>query len=141
MTRVDFHFNAPDKLLYGCRLVRKVYRSGGKVLVWCEDAVDLARFDQLLWTFSEQDFIPHVSATDALAAETPVLLTAEPVDSVHHEVLVNLGQQTPPIFSRFDRLIEVVAAADTDRELARGRWRFYKDRGYPLQAHDLARSA
>ena len=141
MTRVDFHFNAPDKLLYGCRLVRKVYRSGGKVLVWCEDAVALARFDQLLWTFSEQDFIPHVSATDALAAETPVLLTAEPVDSVHHEVLVNLGQQTPPIFSRFDRLIEVVADADTDRELARGRWRFYKDRGYPLQAHDLARSA
>lgn len=141
MTRVDFHFNAPEKLLYGCRLVRKIYRSGGKVLVWCEDPVALANFDQLLWTFSDQDFIPHVAASDALAAETPVLLTAQPVESAHHEVIVNLGSDTPPMFSRFDRLIEVVASHDTDRAQARERWRFYKDRGYPLHAHDLARAA
>ncbi|MFM8548488.1 MAG: DNA polymerase III subunit chi [Betaproteobacteria bacterium] len=141
MTRVDFHFNAPDKLLYGCRLVRKVYRSGSKVLVWCEDPATLAKFDQLLWTFSEQDFIPHVGAGDALAAATPVLLTAEQVESPHHEVIVNLGSATPPMFSRFDRLVEVVANSDPDRAQARERWRFYKDRGYPLHAHDLARAA
>ncbi len=137
MTRVDFHFNAPDKLHYGCRLVRKIYRAGGKVLVWCEDAVALARFDQMLWTFSEQDFIPHVAAGDPLAPETPVLLTAEALEAPHHEVLVNLGVQTPPMFSRFDRLIEVVASEDADRALARERWRFYKDRGYPMNSHDL----
>lgn len=141
MTRVDFHFNAADKLHYGCRLIRKVYRAGSKVLVWCEDAVALAQFDELLWTFSDSDFIPHVMASDPLASETPVLLAAEPTESPHHEVLVNLGLLTPPNFSRFDRLIEVVASADSDREQARERWRFYKDRGYPLHAHDLARAA
>ncbi len=26
----------------------------------------------------------------------------------------------------------------TDRERARGRWRFYKERGYPIATHDLA---
>lgn len=141
MTRVDFHFNAPDRLQYGCRLVRKVHRSGARILVWCEDPVALSQFDQLLWTFSETDFIPHVVASDPLAAETPVLLTAEAIDTLHHEVLVNLGRQTPPMFSRFDRLIEVVSGDDEDRTLARDRWRFYKDRGYPLNAHDLARAA
>jgi len=141
MTRVDFHFNAPDRLQYGCRLVRKVHRSGARILVWCEDALELQRFDQLLWTFSDADFIPHVVASDPLAAETPVLLAAEPVGLPHHEVLVNLGRQTPPMFSRFDRLIEVVSGNDDDRSLARERWRFYKDRGYPLNAHDLARAA
>lgn len=141
MTRVDFHFNAPDRLQYGCRLVRKVHRSGARILVWCEDPAALAQFDQLLWTFSEADFIPHVVASDPLAAETPVLLTAEAIETPHHEVLVNLGRQTPPMFSRFDRLIEVVSGDDQDRALARDRWRFYKDRGYPLNAHDLARAA
>jgi len=141
MTRVDFHFNAPDRLQYGCRLVRKVHRSGARILVWCEDPVALSQFDQLLWTFSETDFIPHVVASDPLASETPVLLTAEAIDTLHHEVLVNLGRQTPPMFSRFDRLIEVVSGDDEDRTLARDRWRFYKDRGYPLNAHDLARAA
>ncbi len=74
MTRVDFHFNAPDKLQYGCRLVRKIYRARHKVLVWCDDKVRLAEFDRMLWTFSQHDFIPHVAAGDPLAAETPVLL-------------------------------------------------------------------
>ncbi len=141
MTRVDFHFNAPDRLQYGCRLVRKVHRSGARILVWCEDPVALAQFDQLLWTFSDADFIPHVVASNLLAPETPVLLTAEAIETSHHEVLVNLGRQTPPMFSRFDRLIEVVSGDDEDRSLARDRWRFYKDRGYPLNAHDLARAA
>jgi len=34
-----------------------------------------------------------------------------------------------------------VSGDDEDRTLARERWRFYKDRGYPLNAHDLARAA
>lgn len=141
MTRVDFHFNAADKLRYGCRLVRKIYRAHHKVLVWCDDAVRLAEFDRMLWTFSQHDFIPHVGAADPLAPETPVLLAAEPTETPFHEVLVNLGSATPPMFSRFDRLIEVVASDEGDREAARGRWRFYRDRGYPLERHDLASEA
>ena len=35
-------------------------------------------------------------------------------------------------------MIEVVAADDADLEAGRGRWKFYKDRGYPLKRHDLA---
>lgn len=138
MTRVDFHLNAPDKLKYGCRLVRKIYRSHHRVLVWCDDPVRLAEFDRLLWTFSQHDFVPHVGADDPLADETPVLLAAGAAETPFHEVLVNLGGGTPPMFSRFDRLIEVVAADDADREAARGRWRFYRDRGYPLDRHDLS---
>ncbi|MCZ7561214.1 MAG: DNA polymerase III subunit chi [Burkholderiaceae bacterium] len=140
MTRVDFHFNAADKFGYGCRLVRKIYRARLKVLVWCDDAVRLDEFDRLLWTFSQQDFIPHVGAGDPLAADTPVLLAAEPVETPFHEVLVNLGSATPPMFSRFDRLIEVVASGQADREAARERWRFYRDRGYPLGRHDLTQA-
>ncbi len=138
MTRVDFHFNAPDKLRYGCRLVRKIYRARRRVLVWCDDAVRLAEFDRMLWTFSQHDFIPHVGAADPLAADTPVLLAAQSAETPFHEVLVNLGSATPPMFSRFDRLIEVVAADAADRGAARERWRFYRDRGYPLERHDLA---
>ena len=33
MTRVDFHSNVPGKLAYACRLVRKAYGAGQKVIV------------------------------------------------------------------------------------------------------------
>ena len=138
MTRVDFHFNAPEKLEYGCRLVRKILRAGQRVVVFA-DPVSIAKFDAALWTFSQLDFIPHVAAGDALAAQTPVLLCSEAVETAHCDVLVNLGTGTPAFFSRFERLIEVVGPDDDDRAAARERWRYYKDRGYPLESHDLAR--
>ena len=138
MTQVDFHINVPDKLQYGCRLVRKVYLAGHRILVWCDDPVRLADFDRLLWSFSAQDFIPHVMASDPLAGDTPVLLAADSPDTPHHDVLINLGDRMPPTFSRFDRLIELVSTDDDDRARARERYRFSRDRGYPMQNHDLS---
>jgi DNA polymerase III subunit chi len=141
VTRVDFHFNAPDKIGYGCRLLRKVYRSGRRAVVYCDDGGRLARLDEQLWTFSPLDFIPHVLASDRLAPRTPIVLTAAAGDTPHHEVLINLGEAMPPFFSRFERLIEVVTAEPDDRDRARERFRFYKDRGYPLETHDLSSDA
>jgi DNA polymerase-3 subunit chi len=138
MTRIDFHFNAPDKLDYACRLVRKIYRSGKRVVVCCDDPIRLAAFDQALWTFSPHDFVPHVMAEDPLAPETPVLLGTSADDAPQHDVLVNLGDTMPQGFARFERLIEVVAVETADRDRGRQRWRFYRDRGYPLNQHDVA---
>ena len=137
MTRIDFHFNAPDKLQYASRLVRKAYRAGQRVVVFADSGA-VEELDRVLWTFSPLDFIPHVRAADPLAAQTPVLLCSEPCDTPHADVLVNLSTQTPSFFSRFERLVEVVTASEEDRDQARARWRFYRDRGYPLQSHDLA---
>lgn len=137
MTRIDFHFNAPDKLHYASRLVRKVYRSGRRVVVYGDPAA-IAELDRVLWTFSPLDFIPHVGPTDPLAARTPVILCSEPADTPHADVLVNLSGETPPFFSRFERMVEVVTSDGPDRDGARARWRFYRDRGYPLESHDLS---
>jgi DNA polymerase III subunit chi len=138
MTRVDFHFNADNRLQHCCRLIRKIYRAGQKAVVFDDQIASLTALDQALWSFSQLDFIPHVMAGAKEAAQTPVLLACEPVEFPHHDVLVNLSETTPEFFSRFERLIEVVSTDDADRERARGRWRFYKERGYPIHTHDLA---
>lgn len=137
MTRIDFHFNAPDRLSYASRLVRKVFRTGQKIVVFGDPAT-IAELDRQLWTFSALDFIPHVLSSDPLADRTPVILCSEPFETPHASVLVNLSRQTPAFFSRFERMVEVVTAEDEDRSTARDRWRFYRDRGYPLHGHDLA---
>ncbi|MFZ9406896.1 MAG: DNA polymerase III subunit chi [Burkholderiaceae bacterium] len=142
MTRIDFHFNAADRLAYACRLVRKVHRAGHRIVVQCDAPELLRSLNEALWTFSPQDFIPHVLATDTLADRTPVLLAdAEvPASLDMHEVLINLGRSTPAGFSRYERLIEVIGLDPADREAGRERWRFYRDRGYPLHTHDLSAS-
>ena len=139
MTRVDFHFNVPDKVDYGCRLIRKIRRAGNRTVVFCDDVERLRRLDTALWSFSPLEFIPHVSATDPLAPRTPVLLTAAQAElpASHYQVLVNLGTELPPFFTRFERVVEIVGADEPDRARARQRFRFYKDRGYPLETHEV----
>ena len=137
MTRVDFHFNVADKIDYGCRLIRKVRKAGQKAVVFCDDEASLRSFDEALWTFSALEFIPHVMGSDPLADRTPVLLTSHVADLPHHEVLVNLGGTLPQFFTRFERLVEVVGAEPEDRAQARQRYRYYKDRGYPLATHEV----
>ncbi|MBU6490239.1 MAG: DNA polymerase III subunit chi, partial [Burkholderiales bacterium] len=61
MTRIDFHTNVGDSLMYACRLVRKAYLAGEQAVVLAEPA-RLRAFDEMLWTFSPLDFVPHCMA-------------------------------------------------------------------------------
>ncbi len=149
MTEVSFHFNAPDKVAYACRLLRKAVNGGAKVVVAGEAQV-LGRLDAALWTFSPLDFIPHCfdDANVGMLAASPVVLgvslcngTQVAADAVHGQVLVNLGAQIPDGFERFERLIEVVGTGDEDRQVARDRWKHYASRGYAMTRHDLGTKA
>ncbi|NMM04768.1 DNA polymerase III subunit chi [Polaromonas sp.] len=138
MTEIAFHFNVAAKLVYGCRLLRKVYLSGAHVVVTAEPEV-LAELDELLWSFSPTDFLPHcrISVSENSLAGTQVLLAESLVAVPHHAVLVNLGQVTPDGFERFERVIEVVTLAGDDRLAARSRWKYYTERGYAMKRYDL----
>lgn len=141
MTRIDFHTDLPDKLAYCCRLARKAYASGAKLVILVDDRAQLQLLDHALWTFSDQDFIPHVPLSDAQAASTPIVLSErDDADFPHHDVLVNVSLRTPAHFARFARLIELVGAEHADRMAGRARYRYYKQRGYPLEHRNAAKS-
>ena len=131
MTRIDFHSNVGDSLLYACRLIRKAYQAGQPTIVLAEPA-RLRAFDEQLWTFSPLDFVPHCMAGTPLAAQTPIVLTTNLDDVPHHQVLLNLGATVPAQFARFERLLEVVGNAHDELVAGRERYRFYRDRGYAL---------
>ena len=139
MTEVSFHFNAPDKWSYICRLLRKAVLRGSRVAVTGEAAL-LQRLDGDLWTFSAIDFLPHCSDTAqaGMLAASPVVFCESPDASPHRQVLLNLGPGVPTGFEPFERLIEVVGISDEDRADSRRRWKYYLDRGYAITRHDLA---
>lgn len=139
MTEVAFHFNAPDKLAYACRLLRKAVGSGARVVVNAPPGV-LRQLDALLWTFSQLDFIPHalLPGEARVVAASPVLLCESLADELpHRQVLLNLGDAVPQGFEQFERVIEVVSLDETDRQLARSRWRQYAETGHAIVRHDL----
>lgn len=141
MTEVAFHFNAPDKQSYACRLLRKGYLRGARLVVRT-DAQWLSSLDTALWTFAQGEFIPHACEGDdpMVLQRSPIQIYSEiPVmlDASEAMVLVNLCSSMPPGYERFGRVIEVVTQEENERLQARERWKAYKQDGIELVRHDL----
>lgn len=138
MTRIDFYTKVDDKYRFACKLCAKAVANRMRVNVFTPDEAATERFDKLLWTLPATGFIPHCRADDELAAVTPVLIHHAPTDFPHEDILLNLNDAWPPFFGRFHRLIEIVSTDANDAQLARERFRFYRDRGYELTTHDMS---
>jgi len=56
-------------------------------------------------------------------------------------VLINLAADHPPFFERHERLLEIVAQEEEQKQAGRARFKYYRERGYALRSHDLAGGA
>jgi len=140
MTEVLFYTHADDKLRTACQLSAKALARQMRVMILTADPALTDKVSRQLWSVPSIGFFPHCRAGDKLAAVTPIIVdhVAEPVP--HDQVLINLRDETPPAFSRFQRLIEIVGLDEEDRAAARERFRFYRDRGYEIITHQLGES-
>jgi DNA polymerase-3 subunit chi len=140
MTAVEFHTGIGDKVGYACRLLRKAYRSGARLVVTAPTPL-LTTLDRELWTFAERDFIPHLrfaAVPPALAARTPIWLVEGEPPLGAPGVLINLGAPAPADPARFERIIEVVSADADDLQPGRERWRAYVAAGLSPVRHGAA---
>lgn len=143
MTQVAFHFGAPDRLAYTCRLLRKANASGARVLVRAS-AEHLSALDQGLWSVGATDFVSHCDAHAPMAIQarsSVLLIDANAALPSNFPVLVNLAKDVPVGFEQFERVIEVVSTDEQERSMARQRWKQYTERGYTITRHDLSNRA
>jgi DNA polymerase-3 subunit chi len=140
VTEVEFHTGVNDRAAFACRLLRKAYRQGARVLVTAPQDV-LAEVDRLLWTFDERDFVPHVrvpGAAAAVASRTPIWLSTDPQQVAatgSPRVLLNLGAPVSAALGGLGRLIEVVSDDPDEVDKGRSRWRAYKAAGLNIKHH------
>ena len=137
MTTIDFYFNAEDRLQVACRLAGKAALRKKRLLIYSPHAELAQRIDRMLWTSPAIGFVPHCLAGDPLAADTPVLIASDADADANCDVLLNLSDDCPPRFERYDRLLEIVSLEEQDRRSGRERYKFYRDRGYAIENHDL----
>lgn len=142
MTRIDFYILPDDtedqRLVFICRLVDKAQKLGHQVYVACENQNQASTLSDALWSFQPETFVAHdVEGTDNRRSKVMLGWSEDCGD--HHEVMVNLKNQIPTFFSRFERLTEVVIQDEKTLQKTREHFSFYRDRGYPINTHDLRR--
>lgn len=144
MTKIDFYILPGDsedaRLATACRIADKAVQRDRHVFICPASPSEAKKLDDLLWTFSQGSFVPH-----ALVSETSDAAPVEPVQigdgagplGERWDLLINLSSEVPDFFSRFTEVAEVVDAQAERRNLGRERYRFYRDRGYPLNTHQV----
>ena len=140
--QVDFYVlpgtSPQQRWKFACRIVEKAWQRGMQVAVLGSDAAELTALDELLWTFSDQSFIPHEIAAGATdAPETPVRLVHSLPPGTAADLVVNLSAQLPADPARFARIAEVVDADPVRRQGGRERFKAYRDLQLTLKTHQI----
>jgi DNA polymerase-3 subunit chi len=138
MTSIQFYHGAGNRLQAAAEWLSRAGHEHRPVVVYVPSNDDCQKLDRLLWSAPATGFIAHCMADDRLAQETPIVLASGLENLVSDECLLNLSDEIPPGFSRFQSLVEIVSVDDQDRLPGRERFRFYRERGYPLKNDDVS---
>ncbi|MCP4487990.1 MAG: DNA polymerase III subunit chi [Gammaproteobacteria bacterium] len=137
MTRIDFYQLNPDRHRADtvvCQLCQKAYEGKQKTFLLTNSAEQTEQLDRQLWVFRDDSFVPHdTELVDSF--DTPILLSEKPQPDCQRQLLINLTDTIPSNFAQYERIIELVT--EDNKQQARKHYSFYKERGYPLNHHNL----
>ncbi|HBE92840.1 MAG TPA: DNA polymerase III subunit chi [Gammaproteobacteria bacterium] len=141
MTQVDFHIlesEGPDRAMHhACRLINKAYMQGHRLHVRVTDASYAEQLDKLLWSFSDQSFVPHELQGTGDATPAPVNISIMGDSPEPDVILVNLCDNMPETYRHHERLIEIVAGDPDSTTAARERYRQYRESGDTLEIYKI----
>ncbi len=137
MTRIDFYQLSPQQHSHDrvvCQLCQKAYENNQYTLLLTRSAEQTTHLDRQLWIFNDDSFVPH-DAQESTDFKTPVLIQNDPGSTGDRQLLINLSNTIPSFFAQFERVIELVT--EDNKQQAREHYNFYRERGYPLNHHNL----
>ncbi|MFV0276994.1 MAG: DNA polymerase III subunit chi [Parahaliea sp.] len=139
MTRVGFYVvqsaGDTERLRVAARLADKAFGQGHRVFINTASETQARELDTLLWSYRATSFLPHALAGEPGSELVAIGWGQEP--DGHDDLLINLQLDIPAFFGRFQRVAEVVTQDEEHLAALRRSWRFYRERGYPLEKYDL----
>jgi DNA polymerase III subunit chi len=141
MPNVDFYLlNESAETMrerFACRLAGKAYQQQQKAYIYCDNLEVAKRLDDLLWTFQAISFIPHSLVTEPDYQHLPIWIGYEELELPTYELLINLSTHMPTFLKDFKRVIEIVGCEDSDKALAREKYKAFQKMGCLLKVWDL----
>lgn len=133
--KVDFHILGVPSGLKGwhqaCAIVEQAYKPGQKLLIQTNSREEAEKWDDLLWAYKEDSFLPH----GIQDADSPIQISYNQPPQTRGGVLINVSDNVPTGYQSFEQVIEIVFADPDKQQLARHRFKEYRDTGCELQTY------
>ncbi len=137
MTRIDFYVlkdvDREALFRFACALTAKAVEAGTPVYLRTANQDDSALADEYLWSWPQHRFIPHAIGNTPQRANSVMIHTDPPKEC--EGLMINLGDDVPDFYGRFDRIAEIIVSYN--RDTGRERYKHYRHRGNPLFHHEL----
>jgi len=140
--KIDFYVldttNRQKSHFFACRLLEKLYTEQQKtIFIQTNAREDADRFDALLWTYRDDGFLPHNLATASEDNNAPIQIGFGEAPAKAYAILLNLSNIIPPFYTQFEHVIEIVFSDPLVQQLARERYKQYRDQGYEINTIKL----
>ena len=139
MAKVDFYV-LPEhgkREHFACALIQKVWKQGNNIFINTRSETAATAFDDLLWTFKDISFLPHCLVSDNDAENVPIVIGHDDQIPAHTPIMINLDDRIPQESGKIERILEIVAGSESERQQARKRYAEYRDQGHVLNKHDI----
>jgi len=136
MTQIEFYSVEDEKnqlpFHHITEVVKRGYRKGQKVFIHAENKKLAEKIDDILWTHDAKSFLPHQLVGEDENTKPPIEIGFGQEPNIRPDILINLSTEVPLFFSHFNWVFEYAFGDDENKEKARERFKFYRERGYPL---------
>ena len=95
--------------------------------------------DNLLWTFSQNSFVPHQLSAESNSRESPVVIGEHPPEAEETDVVISVADDPVSDFTAYSRIVEVVGSEDDEKASGRNRFRYYREHGVKPNTHRITR--
>src|SRR5262249_33569669 len=140
--QIDFYIlettSGQKSLLFACQQIEKLHTEQKKRIYINMNSLDEAqRFDDLLWTFRDNSFLPHSLYDPSDDRPPPIQIGVDVAPINHQDILLNLSQKAPLFYSQFNHVIEIVFSDPAVQQWARQRFKHYRDEGHDINTIKL----
>ncbi len=141
MTQVQFYILSDEKpkaaFSRAIEFIDQAYQRKQNVFIHTCRQSDAEYMDELLWVRDADSFLPHLLVDEAVGVMPPIQIGYGQEPKIKPDVLVNLADEIPRFHGQFEHLIEFAHGEESTRQKARERFKYYRDRGYPLRHQNL----
>lgn len=115
------------------QLLERTLERGWRAVIETDSDDRVEALSAMLWTYTEEGFLPHGTARDGHAAEQPVWITASNDNPNRASVRFFIGGVEPSTYAGLERAVLLFDGADADAvERARRIWKEAKGQGHQV---------
>lgn len=115
------------------QLLERTLERGWRAVIETDSDDRVEALSAMLWTYTEEGFLPHGTVRDGHAEEQPVWITASNDNPNRAAVRFFVGGVEPSTYDGLERAVLLFDGADTDAvERARRIWKEAKGQGHQV---------